>query len=245
MGRKGKLAPEALARVSRALAASSGSENNTLQIYNALQDDEEDQLKPGLFKRLVRRRLEPAAACFEERKLPGHSEDAVSVFLPKFKALLHFYAGSAPEWAEALFRALQACGDSCLKIIVYSDDVTCGNILAPRQEILSLLYRSSAAACSLTSRRGLAPGRVRAIRAHRARARGDQCGGCAPCPLHLKRRDQSGISVDMPRLLKMGQSLWTDPFSGRSRGATRHIPWKRLCCHLPLFAMLQRSLQGL
>ena len=82
MGRKAKIAPAAAARLDRALAAATGSERNVREIYNALQEDERDQINDGQFKRLVHRRLGPAADCFEEHFLPGYEEEDISIFLP-------------------------------------------------------------------------------------------------------------------------------------------------------------------
>ena len=210
MGRKGKLGPEQRARVCRALAASSGSENNTLQIYNALQDEEEDQLKPGLFKRLVRRRLEPASACFEEHLLPGYEEGAeVSIFLPKFKELLEFYAAAAPDWAEALLRCLEAQRDSAMRIILYSDDVTCGNILAPRKSKKFTLFYIG----------------VAQMRGHLHHAGTWLLGACAQYA-HVERV-QGGISAVAARLVRcILNDVTRAGFPLTCRGRSQ---WVRVC----------------
>ena len=84
MGRKTTLAPKAAARINRALAASRGSERNTRIIYNALQDEEKDQIGSSQFERLVRRRLEPGMECFEAHEFASEEGGApVRIFLPK------------------------------------------------------------------------------------------------------------------------------------------------------------------
>ena len=185
MGQKGKLPPEEEARIGRALAAASGSENNTLQIYNALQDEEKAKLDEDTFKRLVRRRLDPAAECYEEHWLPGYEEgEEVCVYLPRMRPLLQFFAQKAPVWAEALFRCLRAQGDSALRVIVYSDDCTCGNILAARKtKKFSLFYLG-----------------VAQMRPHLHHAGAWLLGACAQYS-HMERI-QGGISAVAARLVR-------------------------------------------
>ena len=153
--------------------------------FYALQDEEKAKLDEDTFKRLVRRRLDPAAECYEEHWLPGYEEgEEVCVYLPRMRPLLQFFAQKAPVWAEALFRCLRAQGDSALRVIVYSDDCTCGNILAARKtKKFSLFYLG-----------------VAQMRPHLHHAGAWLLGACAQYS-HMERI-QGGISAVAARLVR-------------------------------------------
>ena len=134
MGRKSSVPPAAAGKLSKALRCSKASEKNTLEIYNALQSDEEDMVATGPFKRLVRQRLCPAMSCFEEEAFAVQDGgEPQIIYLPKLRLLLEFFVRECRAWARALFRALRAQADSAISVLVYSDDIVCGNVLAPRK----------------------------------------------------------------------------------------------------------------
>ena len=132
MGRKAKMKPHTAELLDKALKECEGSEENVRRIYNTLVTDPEEQIPLTRFQRFVRRRLDPIHACYAEERFPTLDGQGDSiVLLPRWKALMEWQAQASPTWASALEECLQTQQDTAVHPIIYTDDITCGNILAP------------------------------------------------------------------------------------------------------------------
>ena len=142
MGRKAKMKPHTAQLLDRALKECEGSEENVRRIYNTLVTNPEEQIQPTLFQRFVRRRLDPIQACYSEERFPtlAGAEDSI-VLLPRWRALMEWQVQASPTWASALEECLQMQQDAAVHPILYTADITCGNILAPvKSKKISAFY---------------------------------------------------------------------------------------------------------
>ena len=116
---------------------------NVRRIYNSLVENTEEAISDAAFKRFVRRRLEPIHACFSEERFPSaEGSDDIVVLLPRWKPLIEWQVNASATWASALEECLLALPDGApVHPIIYSDDITCGNVLAPvKSKKISAFY---------------------------------------------------------------------------------------------------------
>jgi len=146
MGRKRKLSQAEQDNLKECLAdtGASCSDLTVLKIWNKASE-----LRPGAAhgsandaRHFTAELNENSLRCFKTHELPTLTGCAVRFCLGNLPELLQEAARTSREWSSVLERALASDGGR-VTCILYHDEVTCGNILAPRKSgKVCLLYAS-------------------------------------------------------------------------------------------------------
>ena len=146
MGRKRKLSQPEQDNLKECLADSGGrcSDQTVLKVWNKASE-----LRAGAElatandgRQLTAELNDPCLRCFKTHELPTLTGDTVRFCLANLGELLQEATRTSQEWSLVLERAV-ASDSGRVTCILYHDEVTCGNILAPRKSgKVCLLYAS-------------------------------------------------------------------------------------------------------
>ena len=105
------------------------SRRDTWTIWNAAVDSGH-RIGPGKARRGLDREQAVARECYDLHVLPSAGDGPQQgVYIADLSRILNYLVSKVPAWDRELF--LRVSEGDTLEAILYADDVTCGNILAP------------------------------------------------------------------------------------------------------------------
>ena len=128
------------------LCVGGGSDAHAVKVWNIAASLREDgkAISSTSASRLRSRKLQSPRSCFKQHALRGEGEAELPVLIADLPLLLQYAADNSRQWSEAL----RACvgGATGARAVLYHDECTCGNILAPRKskKKITLVYLSFA-----------------------------------------------------------------------------------------------------
>ena len=133
-GRKRKQQPESIETFKRCLReVPSASEDAVRRIFNVMQEDAgraQEKMNVRQKGRIMDEEHKPLVNLYRLHELPG-IESPVKVYVGDIDRMLQYLAEHSDFWSQGLDAARAEGHEHVLTPVVYNDEVTCGNILAP------------------------------------------------------------------------------------------------------------------
>ncbi len=104
------------------------SENALLKVLNKLQDRQ--PLATTTFKRNASKALESEASMFDHKKLKADTGNDMDIYIANVPKLIAYFYINSLRYQRIFLQAVQK-NNGTLTMLLYHDDVQCGNILAP------------------------------------------------------------------------------------------------------------------